>query len=148
MASNVFGTVFATRGFRSMHPLHAMALAFPLPAFIGAWISDLAYASTQQIQWANFAAWLIIGGMVGGGVALVWMLIELARDPSARTRRPIVYAALLAIMWLLALVNSFVHAKDAWAIMPEATWLSAIVSLLAIAAAWIGFSGLHAGGRA
>jgi uncharacterized membrane protein len=124
-----------------------MVLAFPLPAFLGAWISDLAYASTTQIQWSNFAAWLIVGGLAGGALALAWVLTELARDRAARTQRTIVYAAVLASMWLLGLVNAFVHGKDAWAIMPEAVWLSFATTALALVAAWIGFSGLRAGER-
>jgi uncharacterized membrane protein len=147
MSSNVLSTVFATRGFRALHPLHAIVLAFPLPAFLGAWISDLAYASTYQIQWSNFAAWLIVGGLAGGAVALACVLTELARDRAARTQRTIVYATVLASMWLLGLVNAFVHGKDAWAIMPEAVWLSFVTTALALVAAWIGFSGLHAGER-
>ena len=34
-----------------------------------------------------------------------------------------------------------VHGKDAWAIMPEGLWLSAVTTLLALIAAWIGYSG-------
>jgi uncharacterized membrane protein len=147
MNSKVLSTVVATSGFRSLHPLHAMLLAFPLTTFLGAWISDLAYAATYEIQWSNFAAWLIVGGLIGGGAALAWVLLELALDCAARTLRAIVYAALLALMWLLALINALVHGKDAWGIMPEAVWLSAITTLLAFAAAWIGFSGLRAGER-
>jgi uncharacterized membrane protein len=147
MNSNVLGAVFATRGFRSLHPLHAMLLAFTLPSFLGAWINDVAYASTYQIQWTNFAAWLIVGGLVGGGLALAWALIELARDRAARTPRLIAYAAFLALIWAFGLINAFIHSRDAWASMPEATWLSAITTLFALAASWIGFAGLREEGQ-
>ena len=40
-------------------------------------------------------------------------------------------------------VNALAHSKDAWAIMPEAIWLSSISALLAFVAAWIGFSGIR-----
>ena len=35
---------------RSLHPLHAILLAFPLPLFLGALLSDLAYWSSFQVQ--------------------------------------------------------------------------------------------------
>jgi uncharacterized membrane protein len=46
-------------------------------------------------------------------------------------------------MWVLGFVNAFVHAKDAWATMPEGLYLSAVAALLALVAAWIGYSGFR-----
>ena len=37
------------------------------------------------------------------------------------------------------------HGQDAWAIMPEAVVLSAVVFLLACVATWLGFSGYRRG---
>jgi Predicted membrane protein len=128
---------------RSIHPLHAIFLAFPLPLFLGAFLSDLAYASTQHIQWLNFAAWLNAGGLLIGAFALVWALIEVARTRRSRNRRPLFYFGSLLAMWVLGLITAFVHGKDAWATMPEGLYLSAIVAVLAFAATWIGHSGLH-----
>ena len=47
-----------------IHPLHAFLLAATVPLFLGALLSDAAYARTQEIQWTNFASWLIAGGLV------------------------------------------------------------------------------------
>jgi uncharacterized membrane protein len=129
---------------RPIHPLHAIFLAFPLPMFLGALLSDLAYRSSYQVQWINFAAWLIAGGLLVGAFALVWALIESLRYRTARTGRPVSYLLALLVMWVLGLVNALVHAKDAWATMPEGLWLSIVVTLLALAASWIGYSRLRA----
>jgi len=56
---------------------------------------------------------------------------------------PIGYFAVLLAMWVLGIVNILVHAKDAWAIMPESLYLSAITALLALVAAWVGYSGFR-----
>jgi uncharacterized membrane protein len=128
---------------RPIHPLHAILLAFPLPLFLGALLSDWAYWSNFHIQWSNFSSWLIAGGLVGGGFALLWALINVIRWRRAPMGRPIVYFVVLLAMWVLGFVNALVHAKDAWAIMPESLYLSVIVSLLALAAAWIGYSGFR-----
>lgn len=126
---------------RSLHPLNAMFLAFPLPFFLGALLSDFAYQGTFQIQWANFSSWLIVGGLVGGGFALLGALVDLFRFRTVRSLWPFVYFIVLLVMWALGFVNALVHAKDAWATMPEGLYLSAVTALLALVATWIGYSG-------
>lgn len=128
---------------RPLHPLHAILLAFPFPLFLGALLSDLAYRASFQVQWANFASWLIAGGLLVGAFALLWALVNLFRSGTVRKRRPALYFIVLLAMWVLGLVNAFVHAKDAWATMPEGLYLSAITALLALVAAWIGYSGFR-----
>lgn len=114
---------------------------------MGALLSDLAYRASFHIQWANFSSWLIAGGLVGGGFALLWALINLFRRGPARKGRLITYFVVLLVMWGLGFVNALVHAKDAWATMPEGLILSAITTLLALAAAWIGYSGFQGEAR-
>ena len=97
---------------RPLHPLHAILLAFPLPLFLGALLSDFAYRSTFHIQWANFSSWLIAGGLLVGGFALFWSLINLFRRGPARKGRLVVYFVVLLAMWGLGFVNALVHAKD------------------------------------
>ena len=130
---------------RPLHPLHAILLAFPLPLFLGALISDFAYRSSFHIQWANFSSWLIAGGLLVGGFALLWSLINVFRRGPARKGRLIVYFVVLLAMFGLGFVNALVHAKDAWATMPEGLYLSAVTTLLALVAAWIGYSGFRTG---
>jgi uncharacterized membrane protein len=130
---------------RPLHPLHAILLAFPLPLFLGALLSDLAYRSTFHVQWANFSSWLIAGGLFVGAFAVLWALINLFRRGTASKGRLIVYFVVLLLMWGLGFVNALVHAKDAWATMPESLYLSVITTLLALVAAWIGYSGFRSG---
>ena len=130
---------------RPLHPLHAVLLAGTVPLFVGVLLGDIAYASSYEVQWKNFASWLIVGGLVFGGFALLWALIGLFRADQ-RGRRPTIYFVLLLATWVLGFINALVHAKDAWASMPEGLILSAIVAALAIAATGFGFSTLRAGG--
>jgi uncharacterized membrane protein len=130
---------------RPLHPLHAILLAFPFPLFLGALLSDLAYWASFEVQWANFSSWLIAGGLLVGAFALLWALVDLLRSRAGYRRRPAAYFGVLLAMWGLGLVNAFVHSKDAWATMPTGLILSAIVALLALVAAWIGYSGFRAG---
>lgn len=126
---------------RPIHPIYAVLLAGTVPLFLGALLSDIAYASSFEVQWKNFASWLIVGGLVFGGLALLWALIELIRG-DRWGRRPSVSSLLLLATWLLGFVNALIHAKDAWASMPAALILSVIIAMLAIVAAGFGFSTL------
>jgi uncharacterized membrane protein len=137
--------VSSSNPLRPLHPLHAILLAFPLPLFLGALLSDLAYRSTFHVQWANFSSWLIAGGLLVGAFAVLWALTNLFRRGTASRGRLIVYFVVLVVMWGLGFVNALVHAKDAWATMPESLYLSAITTLLALVAAWIGYSGFRSG---
>lgn len=130
---------------RELHPIHGALLAGTIPLFLGGLLSDYAYSSNYHIQWANFASWLIAGGLVFGGIALLWSVIHLIR---ARHRGglAIIYTALLSATWILGFFNSLVHAKDAWASMPAGLILSVIVVLLACASTWIGLAKFGVGG--
>jgi uncharacterized membrane protein len=129
---------------RGIHPFHAVLLASAIPLFLGALLSDLAYSSSYEVQWTNFASWLIAGGLVFAGCALVWALVDLLRA-DRRGGRTLLYFLLLLATFLLGFLNALIHAKDAWAVMPMGLVLSAVVALLAIAATWAGFSTLRAG---
>ena len=125
-------------------PLHALLLAGSVPLFLGALLSDVAYGQTYQIQWANFASWLIAGALVFSGFALLFALVNLLRA-RRKSGRPATYFLLLLAAWVLGLINAFQHAKDAYAMMPAGLVLSVIVTLLALVAAWIGLSDLRSG---
>lgn len=128
------------------HPLQAFLLACTAPLFLGALVGDIAYASSYEVQWLNFAAWLNFGGMIFAGFTLVWALIGWFR--AERWDRQRLFLLVVIGMVGLGFITALVHAKDAWATMPEAVILSALVALLALFANWIGFSKLRAGGLA
>ncbi|GGY03718.1 hypothetical protein GJV26_08600 [Massilia dura] len=128
-----------TNGPIHRHPpgrLHAILLSGTVPLFLGALASDAAYYRSYQIQWSNFASWLIAGGLLFGGLALLLSVAGLLRARH-RTGRPLIGLLLLLATWVLGLGNAFVHAKDAWAAMPEGLIVSVIVAALACIATWI-----------
>lgn len=126
---------------RPLHPVHAMLLAFPLALFLAALLSDIAYFNTFQIQWSNFSSWLIAGGLVGNGFALLWSLIDLIRFRRGGLGLSLAYFIALLATFVLGFINALVHAKDAWAVMPTGLYLSIAVALLGLVAAWLGYSG-------
>ncbi len=131
--------------------MHAVLLASTVPLFLGVLLTDIVYFRTYEVQWKNFASWLLVGGLVFAAAALVWALVELIgagrRAPrsspgsSRGSFQLAFYFVLLLVVWILGFVNALVHAGDAWASMPTALILSSILMLLTIAATWSGFLG-------
>ena len=130
----------------TLHPLHAVFLAGALPLFAGALLSDIAYARTYEIQWNNFASWLIAGGLVLSAIALAFALAGVLRSRH-RTAGRIGYLLLLAAAWIVQLFNALMHARDAWASMPGGLVLSVIGTVLMVVAVWLGFHAARHGAR-
>lgn len=125
-----------------LHPLHAILLGFPIVLFAGGLASDITYLNSAEIQWTNFAQWLIAGGLVFGGLVLLFALVRLlrARRHGGRGRAG-AYFILLAAMWVLGLINAFQHSHDGWSSVGTlGLVLSIFTTLLALAAGWIGYS--------
>lgn len=134
----------ATTAKRAIHPAHALLLACSLPLFLGALLADWAYASTYEVQWINFAAWLNASAMVFAGAALVWAAIDFFRSDRRRDRSAALYLLVLTTTVVLGFITALVHGKDAWATMPAGLILSLIVFVLVTVAVWLGFSTLRA----
>jgi uncharacterized membrane protein len=125
-------------------PLHAALLGGMVALFLGALLSDVAYARSYQIQWSNFASWLVVGGLLVGAAALVCAGLGLM--PSRRAPSALPHLLVLAAAWIAALLNALWHARDAWASMPGALLLSVTTVVLAVVAAWLGCRSVRAGG--
>lgn len=128
-----------------LHPLHAFFLAGIVPLFLAALLSDYAYWVSYQLQWKNFASWLLVGALVFNGLAWLGSIVSLMRVEHRRGEA-LSYFLLLLAAWVLGLINSLVHAEDAWASMPTALILSVITVILACVATWIGFASWRTGG--
>jgi uncharacterized membrane protein len=101
---------------------------------VGALIFDVIYARSADVLWFKSAAWLIAIGLV---FAVIPRLINLVRVwfPGVNRSTPREKAAF--VVYLLgiaaAIVNAFVHSRDAYGVMPEGMWLSiATVALLVV----------------
>ena len=122
-------------GRAAIHPFHAAVLAGAAPLFVGALLADWAYAKSYQVQWSDFASWLLIGAMVPATLALACALVERVRGGVG-----VSYPVVLAATWIVGVLDALRHARDAWAIMPVAPVLSLVAAVLACVATWMGFS--------
>jgi uncharacterized membrane protein len=102
--------------------------------FVGALFFDAVYADNADVLWMKAAAWLIATGLV---VAIIPRLINLVRvwkpigGVNLAGEKIAFWLYLLGIV--AAIVNAFVHSRDAYAVMPDGLWLSiATVGLFTI----------------
>lgn len=116
-----------------------MVAPFPLACFAGALVTDLLYWQTDAVMWERFSIWLIFSGMIMAGVATVAAVIDFARSRRIRTSMPAwLYAIGGAIAFVLALINAFVHSRDAYtAVVPEGLALSALVVVILLLTSWM-----------
>jgi uncharacterized membrane protein len=109
--------------------LHPFFVGLGGALLMAALVTDSLYSSNSLMQWANFSAWLITGGLVLALIATIVLLIELALGLTGPIRW--LDFALLAGAAILSLVNVFVHTRDAWtSVVPGGITLSVIVTIL------------------
>ena len=95
------------------HPIHPMAIAFPVATLMAAPLTDLAARATGDPFWRRAGRWLLLGGLTSGLAASAIGLIdylairEVRRLPSAH-----VHAAGNALAMLLAAANLARRPRD------------------------------------
>ena len=124
------------------HPLHPMLVPFPLVCFIGALVTDIAYVGSANVQWSNFSIWLITAGLVMGGLAALTGIIDYAGDRRVRAAGPAgPHMVLNLSVYVIEVVNAFVHSRDGWtAVVPTGLTLSIVSVVLLGVSAWLGGS--------
>ena len=104
----------------------------PFGFFVGALMFDVIYAKTANVFWMKNAAWLITLGLL---FAIIPQLINLAvvwfSKARVRSRGQVINFWLNVVGIVAALVNAFVHSRDAYAVVPDGVWLS-IVTVAAL----------------
>jgi uncharacterized membrane protein len=113
----------------------------PFGFFVATLIFDIVYANTAEILWVKGASWLVSIGLV---FAIIPQLINLYNvwfnKRRGRMHGEAVNFWLNVVGIVAAIVNAFVHSRDAYAAMPDGLWLS-IVTVAALAIGRIILSG-------
>jgi len=97
----------------------------PFGFFVGVLIFDIIYANTANVFWMKNAAWLVTFGLL---FAIIPQIINLAvvwfSKRRIRSRGQVINFWLNGVAIVAALVNAFVHSRDAYAVIPDGIWLS------------------------
>ena len=103
----------------------------PFGCFVAALIFDIIYSKTAVMLWDKSAAWLIVFGLLFAVVPRLVNLMQVwvtSRRTATRTDKLDFWLNLVAIV--LAIVNAFVHSRDAYAVVPTGLWLSVCTVIL------------------
>lgn len=113
----------------------------PFGFFVATLIFDIIYANTAVVLWVKAASWLVSIGLL---FAIIPQLINLYAvwfsKYRVRMRGDIANFWLNVVGIVAAIVNAFVHSRDAYAAMPDALWLS-IVTVITLGIGKIILSG-------
>ena len=121
--------------------LQGLILSVPVALFSLGTATDAVYLRTAQMQWSNFSSWAIVGGLIFGGAAFVWSLIDLAWG--RRGVLHLLYSGVLGVLCLVGLANAFKHSQDGWSSVGAlGVTLSALCCGLALIAGWLRYSGM------
>jgi uncharacterized membrane protein len=113
--------------------LHPFFISLGGTLLMAALFTDFMYSSNGLMQWSNFSAWLIVGGLVLALVSAIILLAEVALGRAGTIRW--FDFILLAAAAVLSIVNVLVHTRDAWtSVVPTGITLSAIVTVLLLVA--------------
>jgi uncharacterized membrane protein len=122
------------------HPIHPMLIPVPMVCFVGALVTDIAYALTAEMMWANFSSWLLLVGIVFGVLAAIAGLIDFLGNRLIRQQPPAWPHLIgnLAVL-VLAFFNNMIHTRDAWtSVVPAGLILSILTVLIMSVTAWFG----------
>ncbi len=124
------------------HPIHATLVPFPIVCFTLTLLTDIAYWRSGNLMWQNFSAWLLLVGLIFAGLAAVAGAIDLLSSRRLRTLGTgWAHGIGNVVVMVLAILNSFVHARDGWtSVVPQGLILSTLTVLVMIVTVWLGRS--------
>jgi uncharacterized membrane protein len=111
--------------------IYGLLNPIPFGCFVAALIFDIIYSETAVMLWDKGAAWLIVFGLLFAVVPRLVNLTQVwitSRRTATRTDKLDFWLNLFAIV--VAIVNAFVHSRDAYAVVPAGMWLSVCTVIL------------------
>ncbi len=123
------------------HPIHPMLVPVPIACFVGVLITDIAYAATADMQWANFSSWLLAAGLIVSIFVVIAGLTDFVGERRIRALPAAwIHGVGNAVALALAIVNFLVHTRDAYtSVVPWGIVLSAITVVILLVTGWNGW---------
>jgi uncharacterized membrane protein len=111
--------------------IYGLLNPIPFGCFVAALIFDIIYYETAVMLWDKGAAWLIVFGLLFAVVPRLVNLLQVwvtSRSSASGADKLDFWLNLVAIV--VAIVNAFVHSRDAYAVVPSGVWLSGFTVVL------------------
>lgn len=141
----------ASTGDRSIAAKVVYSLLNPIPFgfFVAALIFDVVYVNSGELMWNKSAAWLIAIGLLFAVIPRLINLVQVwvtSRRHALQSDKLDFWLNLLAIA--AGTVNSFVHSRDAYGVVPAGLWLSVCtVTLICIGNVLVSSRGAQVGSQ-
>lgn len=124
------------------HPIHPMLIPFPVAFLVTAFVTDLAFWSTESPIWATVSMWLLGAGVVMALAAAVFGFTDFLGDSRIRALTDAwlhLIGNLCAVV--LALINWYLRYRSGAVagVLPVGIWLSLATVLLLLFNGWKGW---------
>lgn len=122
------------------HPIHPIAIIFPVASLSGALLTDVIYLLTNDAFWARGSLYLITAGVVTGAIAGALGAVDYLTNPRIRSLRvATLHGAGNIVVLVLAVVNLLVRVNDTTGgLRSPGIILSVIIGLLLGVTGWLG----------
>jgi uncharacterized membrane protein len=119
-----------------------MLVPVPIVCFVVTLVTDVVYAQTAAMQWANISAWALVVGIFFAVLAAIGGFIDFFNEPRIRLLRPAWIHMLGNItVLILSIFNALIHTRDAYtSVVPAGLTLSAIVVVILLVTGWNGWT--------
>lgn len=94
------------------HPIHPMLVSFPIAAFVGTLVADIAYLQTRDVFWFTASKYLLGAGLVMAALAAIAGLIDFIGSNRVRS---------LTAAWIHAFGNVAIVGIELWNLLLRAT---------------------------
>lgn len=109
-------------------PVTAMLLPIPIVCFIGNLLTDISYLNSGgNLTWLNFSTWLNAAGLLFGGIAGAFLLIDSIRGALGWAAFGFLLSA-----WIVEFFNALVHSRDGWTAVSGAGLILSIIGVVLI----------------
>ena len=123
------------------HPIHPLLVPLPISAFLAVFCADLVHLFVDNPFWSLAAFWLLIAGLVTGGVAVAAGFIDYMVLPGVRSLEAAqVHATGNLTMLVIALCNLGLRWYQPMYFAPWFIWLSVATVGLMTFTGWLGGS--------
>ncbi len=121
------------------HPIHPMLIPFPIVCFVGAFVTDIAYAQTGDDGWASASMWLLGAGLAMAALAAVAGFTDYLGDDRIR-RLGVALKHMIANVTavVIELVNLVLRLNNPGFANSTGVYLSGVVVLILLYSGWLG----------
>lgn len=123
------------------HPLHPMLVVFPIAFWVAAFLSDVIYWRTGDVDFAEASPWLIGAGLVGAALAAAAGLTDYFGNPAIRrlkdANQHMIGNVVAVLVAAASLVIRLTQGSEA-AVLPVGIVLSTVVVAILLFTGWKG----------